>query len=247
MNVKFFSILQILLILQFLSCEQSEKQLNTLLDDIGTQSISVPEPSGIDITYDRSGFWTVSDENSTIYRLDNEGNVVQSIAVEGFDLEGITVIDEKKIAVVLERSREIVILDNSGNELKRKQLPLKGELNSGLEGISYNSENKHFYVLNEKNPSLLLELNEDLEIVSMDTLNFSKDVSGIFYDGENKLFWIISDEDQLVAKVDLNRNLIDSIKVDIFQPEGITIDGAGKRLYIISDNWETIHVFGLKK
>lgn len=246
MNVKFFPILQILLVLQFSSCEQSEKQPNTLLDDIGTQSISVPEPSGIDITYDRSGFWTVSDENSTIYRLDNEGNVVQSIAVEGFDLEGITVIDEKKIAVVLERSREIVILDNSGNELKRKQLPLKGELNSGLEGISYNSENKHFYVLNEKNPSLLLELNEDLEIVSMDTLNFSKDVSGIFYDGENKLFWIICDEDQLIAKVDLNRNLIDSIKVDIFQPEGITIDGAGKRLYIVSDNWETIHVFGLK-
>ncbi|MGD8306816.1 MAG: SdiA-regulated domain-containing protein [Ignavibacteria bacterium] len=246
MNVKFSFILQILLILLFSSCEQREKRLNTVLEDIGTQSISVPEPSGIDITYDRSGFWTVSDENSTIYRLDNEGNVVQSIEVEGFDLEGITVIDEQKIAVVLERSREVVILDNNGNELQRKQLPLEGELNSGLEGISYNSENKHFYVLNEKNPSLLLELNQGLEIISMDTLDFSKDVSGIFYDEESKLFWIICDEDQFVAKVDLNSNLIDSIKVDIFQPEGITFDEVGKRLYIVSDSWETIHVFELK-
>ena len=243
MNVKIFFSIPILLLFTVLSCGQNETQLKTIITNIGTQSISVPEPSGLDITYDRSGFWTVSDENSNIYRLDNEGNVVQTITVDGFDLEGITVIDEQKLAVVLERSRELVILDTEGNELQRKKLPLEGEPNSGLEGISYNSKNGHFYLLNEKKPSLLIELDSQLEIISMDTLNFSKDVSGIFYDDVNESLWIVSDENQLVARVDMNGVPVESINVNIVQPEGITIDQVGKRLYIVSDNRETLHVY----
>lgn len=228
------------------SCDRDGKHLNSIITSIGVQSISVPEPSGLDITYDRSGFWTVSDENSSIYRLDSEGNVVQTITIDGFDLEGITVIDEEKIAVVLERSRELLILDNDGNELQRKRLPLEGEPNSGLEGISYNSENGHFYLLNEKKPSLLIELDEQLEMISMDTLNFSKDVSGIFYDDVDKVLWIVSDESQLVVKLDMNRKPVALMSVDIVQPEGITIDHTGKRLYIVSDNKETLHVYSIK-
>jgi uncharacterized protein YjiK len=222
---------------------QNEQQQKSLLTSIGSKSISVPEPSGLDITYDRSGFWTVSDETSTIYRLDNEGNVVQQIAVNGFDLEGITVIDEQQIAVVLERSREVLILDTAGNQIKRKQLPLGGEANSGLEGISYNSENRHFYILNEKKPSLLIELDEQLEIISIDTLNFSKDVSGIFYDDVNKCLWIISDENQLITRSNMDGIPIESIKINVVQPEGITIDNEGKRLYIVSDNKEALYIY----
>jgi len=242
-----FFILTILLAFTISSCGNKEKQTKLLITNTRVQSISVPEPSGLDVTFDRSGFWTVSDETSSIYRLDSEGNVVQTLRVNGFDLEGITVIDEQRIAVVLERTREVLILKTDGTELQRKKLPLKGELNSGLEGITYNSENGHFFILNEKKPSLLLELDEKLEILSIDTLKFSKDVSGIYYDDVDKQLWILSDENQLVVKCDLNGIPQESIKVDIVQPEGITIDNESNRLYIVSDNTESMYVYRINQ
>jgi uncharacterized protein YjiK len=226
-----------------ISCKEKEQQSKRTLTYIGAYAISVPEPSGLDLTFNERGFWTVSDETSTIYRLDNEGNVVQTMKIDGDDLEGITVIDEGKLAVVLERSREIVFIDTSGTELKRKELPFKGEKNSGLEGITYNPENGHFYLLNEKKPSLLIELDDQLEIVSLDTLNFSKDVSGIYYDPSNRILWVLSDENQLIVKTDLNGIAIERLSVSIVQPEGITIDKKGKRIYIVSDKRETLYVY----
>jgi uncharacterized protein YjiK len=247
MRITLFFICAILLYFTIQSCGDRKKQSKLLITNIGVQSISVPEPSGLDVTFDRTGFWTVSDESSSIYRLDNEGNVVQTIPVNGSDLEGITVIDEQRIAVILERDREVLILDKEGNELQRKKLPLEGEANSGLEGITYNLNNGHFYILNEKKPSLLIELNEELDILSIDTLNFSKDVSGIFYDDVNNHLWILSDENQLVVKCDLNGVPQESIRVDIVQPEGITIDKKGSRLYIVSDNTESLYVYRINE
>ena len=247
MRITLIFIFAILLSLSILSCGDKGKQSKLLITNIGVQSISVPEPSGLDVTFDRTGFWTVSDESSLIYRLDNEGNVVQTIPVNGSDLEGITVIDEQRIAVVLERDREVLILDKEGNELQRKKLLLEGEANSGLEGITYNSNNGHFYILNEKKPSLLIELNEELEILSIDTLNFSKDVSGIYYDNVNEHLWMLSDESQLIVKSDMNGVPLQSISVDIVQPEGISIDSKGKRLYIVSDNTESLYVYRINQ
>ncbi|MBE0570325.1 MAG: SdiA-regulated domain-containing protein, partial [Ignavibacteriaceae bacterium] len=77
-----------------------------------------------------------------VYLIDSWGRVVISFKINGEDLEGITVIDDSTLAVVLERTREVVILDTSGLELKRAKLDLEGELNNGLEGISYDPEEK---------------------------------------------------------------------------------------------------------
>jgi len=207
--------------------------------------IDVTEPSGLCLTFDGTGLWTVSDEDSGIYRLDLEGNVINQFKVNGFDLEGITVIDEERIAVILERTREVVILETSGNELKRTKLPFEGELNSGLEGITYDPILKTFYLLNEKKPSLLIKLDEELNLISIDTLNFAKDVSGIFYDPENFL-WILSDESQVIVKTDLDGNELDRYEVSIPQPEGITIDKEKKNLFIVSDNSESLYIFKLE-
>ena len=238
---KLFFILITTILISF--CKENEHPAENPISYIGAYAISVPEPSGLDLTYEENGFWTVSDETSTVYKLDNEGNVVNTIKADGFDFEGITVIDETTIAIVLERSREIVILDTSGTELKRIKLNLEGELNSGIEGITYNPKNGHYFVVNEKKPSLLLELDDKFEILHIDTLKFSKDVSGIYYDEANNVLWILSDENQLIVKTDLNGNLIEKTNITIVQPEGITIDKEGKRLYIVSDNKETLYVF----
>ena len=233
----------LILSLIMFSCKSKSGKSEKLLNYVGGKTISVPEPSGLDLTFDHKGFWTVSDETSTIYKLDNEGNVVKTIKIDGFDLEGITTVNDSTIAVVLERTREVLLLDTSGNEIKRKDLGLRGKPNSGLEGITYIPENGYFYVVNEKKPSLLIELNPQLEIIRIDTLKFSRDVSAIFYDKKNKCLWILSDENQLVVKTDMYGKPSEKIDISVVQPEGITIDLAGKRLYVVSDNKNALYVY----
>lgn len=241
------SLILILLLMTFLRCgKKEEEQPKTHIDFLKAYDIPVSEPSGLDLTFTKNGFWAVSDENSTVYKLDNWGKIEKSFTVKGVDLEGVSVVDEKTLAVVLERGREIVILDTSGNELKRIKVDLTGELNNGLEGITYDPENKKFFVLNEKNPSLLLTFDVDLNELSRDTLDFIKDASGIYFDAKKNLLWILSDESQCVTKCDLKGNLLQIFYITVAQPEGLTMDAEGKKMYIVSDINNALYVFSLE-
>lgn len=241
----YLSILLLAMLFSFCSKSNTDKSVKTLSFSVA-EKIPVPEPSGLDLAFDETGFWIVSDENSNVYLIDSWGKVVKSFKVNGEDLEGITVIDDSTIALVLERTREVVILDTSGIELKRAKLDLEGELNNGLEGISYDPEEKKFFVLNEKKPRLLLTLDENLNEIKRDTLNFAKDVSGIFFDAVDKNLWILSDESQRIFKTDLSGNPIEEFKIKITQPEGITLNKARTKLFVVSDKTENLYVFNLE-
>lgn len=241
----YLSILLLAMLFSFCSKSNTEKSVKTLSFSVA-EKIPVPEPSGLDLAFDETGFWIVSDQNSNVYLIDSWGKVVKSFKVNGEDLEGITVIDDSTIALVLERTREVVILDTSGKELKRAKLDLEGELNNGLEGISYDPEEKKFFVLNEKKPRLLLTLDENLNEIKRDTLNFAKDVSGIFFDAVDKNLWILSDESQRIFKTDLSGNPIEEFKIKITQPEGITLNKARTKLFVVSDKTENLYVFNLE-
>jgi len=203
----------------------------------------VPEPSGLDLSYDEKGFWMVSDQNSKVYLIDSWGKEIKSFEVNGYDLEGITVVNDSTIAIVLERTREVVVLDTAGNELKRVSLNLEGELNSGLEGITYNPEKKKYYVLNEKKPTLLLTLDENLVEQKRDTLNFAKDFSGIFFDYVDNTLWILSDESKRIYKTDLSGSPIEEFKINVDQPEGITLNKSRTKLFLVSDVTGNLYVF----
>ena len=241
----YLSILLLAMLFSFCSKSNTEKSVKTLSFSVA-EKIPVPEPSGLDLAFDEIGFWIVSDQNSNVYLIDSWGKVVKSFKVNGEDLEGITVIDDSTIALVLERTREVVILDTSGLEFKRAKLDLEGELNNGLEGISYDPEEKKFFVLNEKKPRLLLTLDENLNEIKRDTLNFAKDVSGIFFDAVDKNLWILSDESQRIFKTDLSGNPIEEFKIKITQPEGITLNKARTKLFVVSDKTENLYVFNLE-
>ena len=241
----YLSILLLAMLFSFCSKSNTEKSVKTLSFSVA-EKIPVPEPSGLDLAFDEIGFWIVSDQNSNVYLIDSWGKVVKSFKVNGEDLEGITVIDDSTIALVLERTREVVILDTYGIELKRAKLDLEGELNNGLEGISYDPEEKKFFVLNEKKPRLLLTLDENLNEIKRDTLNFAKDVSGIFFDAVDKNLWILSDESQRIFKTDLSGNPIEEFKIKITQPEGITLNKARTKLFVVSDKTENLYVFNLE-
>jgi uncharacterized protein YjiK len=243
----FCSLIIILISVTFFGCGKKEdEQTKTHLNYLKAYDIPVSEASGLDLTFTENGFWTVSDENSTVYKLDNWGKIEKSITVNGIDLEGVSVVDEKTLAIVLERGREIVIFDTSGIESKRMNVDLTGELNNGLEGITYDPANKVFFVLNEKNPCLLLTFDKNLNELSRDTLSFIKDASGIHFDAKNKSLWILSDESQCVAKCDLNGNLLQKYYITVTQPEGLTLDAEVNKMYIVSDINNALYVFSLE-
>jgi len=137
----------------------------------------------------------------------------------------------------------IVLLNKKGEEQKYFQLNIGKNSNSGVEGVSYNSENGHFFVIKEKDKGLLLDLDSDFKEISRKKLNFAKDYSGIFYEKTNKHLWILSDESRLLAECDLLGNAINKYKVKVRNPEGLSIDFANKKIYIVSDSAEKLYVF----
>ena len=229
------------------ACTQVKKENSPeLLTFYISEPIPVPQPSGIDLSFDEKAFWVVSDQNSKVYLIDSWGKMVKSFKVDGADLEGITIVNDSTLAVVLERTREVVILDTAGNELKRVSLNLEGELNSGLEGITYNPEKKNFYLLNERRPGLLITLDENLIEQRRDTLSFAKDYSGIFFDSDDNTLWILSDENQEIYKADLSGKVFKEYQIKVKQPEGITINKARTKLFLVSDVTGNLYVFSLE-
>lgn len=210
-------------------------------------SLKVPEPSGLTLSDDTKTFWTISDEDSMVYQLNMNGKILKSFNYNGYDAEGITLVEDSLVVVLLERTREAVIFDTSGNELKRIDLKLEGKNdNHGIEGIAYNPLTNHFFIIKEKEPCLLLEYDFQFKLIRKDTLIFSTDVSGLFFDSSENQLWILSDENSSVFILDSNRNVQRKITLGITQPEGIAINFTEKLLYIVTDKEPVLFIYKLE-
>jgi uncharacterized protein YjiK len=233
-----------------ISCsDDKKKKLPDNTDDrlelVGRYKLAVREPSGLTLSADGEYLWTVSDELNSLYKITKKGEIVDSVSVSGSDLEGIDLLDNDNFLIVTERDRGILYYTSDMKLKKRVLLDIPGEENSGIEGIVYNPKTGTTYVLNEKKPGLLVEVNDEFFIIKRIKLNFAKDYSGLEIDTANNQLWVISDENQMLVKCDLDGNPIDSFKVDIPQIEGIAIDFKEKLIYLVSDNTENLYVFRL--
>ncbi len=96
MKITYRLIIALLLILTaFAGCiKEKEEKLGDKITLLERYDIPVMEPSGLTLTSDQNGFWTVSDEDSSLYKLDSFVKIFKWIKVNGFDLEGVTVINE---------------------------------------------------------------------------------------------------------------------------------------------------------
>lgn len=208
--------------------------------------IKVPEPSGLALSFDGKNFWSVGDSDSKVYKLDFNGNVIRSFVINGEDLEGITVIDSIHLAVILERTRVVVIVDTSGKEVKRKQFDLKGRLNEGLEGICFDFNTREFYFVNEKRPGLLIKTDSSFNEIFRKELKLAKDYSDIFFSQADNTLWILSDESSKIIQTDLEGKMIKEYYIKVQQPEGLVVDYKNKRVFIVSDKKEEFYEFKLR-
>ncbi len=238
----------ILITTSILSCQNSKKSSSTVakLKLLHTYKLKIPEPSGLSFDSKNKSLWTISDHNSTIYQITLKGKIKNSFKISWDDLEGITVVNDSMIAVVSEKANSVILLDLTGSVLKSAKFKFRESINSGLEGIAYNENNGHYYLLKEKHEGILIECDSSLKEISKIKLNFAKDYSGIFYDKTENQLWIISDENRLLVVCDMKGNPIIKYKLKVPNPEGIAINFETNRIYIVSDSENKLFVFRKK-
>ena len=140
--------------------------------------------------------------------------------------------------------------------------------NKGLEGITWNRDSGSIFVLKESAPGLLIEVSHDLErlldhvILSEangffddDTDAGKLDFSGIVYDPVRKQFWIVSDKGQRLFLYDRQRNeVVASLALayqhknkerEIKKAEGVAIDPAINRLFVVSDKEARLYIYDI--
>jgi uncharacterized protein YjiK len=218
------------------SCSDSEEVIpvDDQLELIAKFKIDVPEPSGLAIDRTGTTLYTVSDNTNQVYKISTEGEVIKTYNYSGNDLEGVSVYKDNKLLLAEERLKMIVVYDMSGGPVKRYPISYdNNEDNSGIEGVAYNTHDGSIFILNEKNPGLLMRLRSDFTVLKAYDLGFASDYSGIFYDSGKNDLWIVSDQNKTINHCTISGGLIKSYSVNIDKVEGIVL--TNNKIYVVSD------------
>ncbi|MBT3207830.1 MAG: hypothetical protein HN704_03925 [Bacteroidetes bacterium] len=237
------SILYIFIFLAFLSCNKND-ELQTL-SPINSISIEVPEPSGMCFNNFLDCFYIVGDSTKSVYRLNLLGQLIAEYQDVGNDLEGISFNpDNSSFLIAEEKNRAIIEIDILGNVLSTNNVSGMNLDNKGLEGITYNTNNQHIYLLNEEDPGQLIELDTNFVTLNTYDLDFAADYSGICYNNIEDNFWVVSEESKLIVKCDLFGNSIQKYKINEEKTEGIVF--VNNTIYLVSDSESKIYIYSLE-
>jgi uncharacterized protein YjiK len=202
------------------------------------------EPSGIAWSNELQSMWVVSGADQHVYRLDTNGIVTQRLPFAGTDLEGI-VFDERDstLWVVDEALKEIFHLDLKGSILLRRELSYSSKKkNKGPEGITIGSDYV-IYIINERNPSILLQLDSNYSMNSSIRLDFALDYSDLTYDKFSDTFFILSDESKAFYSWTKQRGVLCTYVLPNRKNEGIAFDRKRHRFYIVNDETSKLYFY----
>ena len=133
------------------------------------------------------------------------------------------------------------------NEQGRFKIDVEqGNDNKGLEGLSYNLNNKAYYIVNEDLPGEMIVWTPLYGNINTTQLKFASDYSAIFVDTKNSLLWIVSDESQTVYRCDYKANVLMEYLLPDTKYEGIAVDVDNMILYVVHDGSAKLDVFKIK-
>lgn len=247
-NFTIFTITAIFIMVA-VGCDISEKGTVVNTDErltlIHVYDLDVPEPSGLALNANKSALYVVSDpDDNKVRKISLTGQVLETLSYNGDDIEGITVDSDESLWIVEERLREIVHLDQNGIEINRVSVNFQGDENTGFEGITI-GHSGNVFVLNEKNPGLILEINASALILNETEPGTALDYSGICYVPEIETFFIVSDESKRLLVFNNELEQTNVLAFAIEKAEGVDYDPLLNRLYIVSDKEEKLYVYEL--
>jgi uncharacterized protein YjiK len=183
----------------------------------------------------------VSDSHPDVAELTLQGTLIRKITTTSTDLEGIGLsATGDTIYIAEERNRRIVLYTSTGTRLSSFSADVATLANNGLEGVSVR-ENGNLFVLNEKEPGMLLEVTPAGTELRRVPLSLALDYSDIMFDRSEPCLWIISDESRKVMRTDLNGTLQKQWNVPFSKGEGIVI--VRDTMYIVNDADAKLYVF----
>lgn len=217
--------------------------------------------SGLTFNADTGTLFAVINNPEQLIELNTKGEILRTIALNGFeDTEGITYLGNQQFAIIEERKRAIILVSiNPQTEVLELTLqrslafPVPSANNNGFEGLTADPSSGRLYVVNEKSPRQLIQIDGftsnqpnlsvstplDLENKPMG----NKDFSGIYFSAKSQTLLLLSDESKQLTEVALNGQVRGVLQLktghagltkSIPQAEGITLDNKGT-LYILSE------------
>jgi uncharacterized protein YjiK len=219
------------------SYPQKELQLISEID------LPFTEPSGLAFSDALQKMWVVSGGDQHIYMLDTAGKVEKKLEYTGIDLEGITFdTADLTLWIIDEASKEIVHLDLNGNVLFHKEESYTSTPNKGPEGITIGKDHR-MYIINEKDPSVLFELDSLYSIAHTYPLEFALDYSDISYDPLTDIFYILSDESHAFFSWNKQQGVINTYPLLNSKNEGIAYDRTRNIFYIVNDATAKLYLY----
>ena len=205
------------------------------------------KPSGIVFSEALQKLWIVSGGTQHVYMLDTNGNVENQLNFNGTDLEGITFdATDSTLWVIDESTKEITHLDLDGNVLMKKQILYDTKhSNKGPEGITIGPDHL-IYIVNERDPSILMKLDHDYKIVNTYQLDFASDYSDIAYNSLNNSFYILSDESKAFFLWNEQQGPIYKYVLPETKNEGIAFNQKSGVFYIVNDTTDQLFMYKIK-
>jgi uncharacterized protein YjiK len=238
----------IMIALMVVSCSTQEAkhvEKRLILDD--EFALDILEPSGLAYCETDNTLWTVSDNTNQIYQIDMDGNILQTLAYVGQDLEGICYdYSTSTLWVVEESLNDLVNVSLQGVELQRYDIPIPTGDNSGLEAVCIGKDHT-FYLMKEKNPGKFIELNDDFSIKNSLELDFADDYSGMCWDDENEVFWIVSDQSREAFLWTETTGVTENYSLNFEKAEGVALVPGTDYVYIVSDSEQTLYKYRIEE
>ncbi len=200
----------------------------------------IPEPSGLAYHPGHNALLVVSDAKSDIFEIGLDGALIRTLATTSSDLEGVAVSAGGDTLYVAEERNQLITLYSSAG-VRLHSLPVRVATldNNALEGVAVDRQN-HLWVLNEKNPRLLLQFHNGQEVSRVEITHVN-DLSDICCDTVDESLWIISDESRKIIKIARNGNLLGEWALSFDKGEGIAF--AGDKMYVVNDQDGKLYIF----
>ena len=217
----------------------------TIWTPVQVVDLAIREPSGIAFNANSGTLFTHNDgNNANIYEISTSGIKLDSLMVSGNDFEGIAFnATYDTMFLVQEATWEIVKYTLDGTNVGTLSINHDPGLTDGPEGIAVDHSNGHIFVLQEKNPSQLIELSSDGTELNRTTLNFFDDVSGMCIHPTWGTLLIVSDQGYSLNEVTKDGVHLRSWYIPLDQVEGVTFGATATTLYMVADRGNKFYEF----
>jgi uncharacterized protein YjiK len=204
----------------------------------------IVEPSDICLHPDGESLLIVSDKGA-LFQTDANGTVLTRSSFQGGDFEGVYS-HAGKIYVADESNRLVHRFNPDGLVLEQTfSIPYDGKRNSGYESIVFNPAREVFLLIIEKDPVIILELDDAFQVRAAFPFDAARDISAATW--HEGALWLVSDEERAVLKLDPDRYEVLgrwSIKA-VKKPEGIVF--AGDSMLVVCDTEHLLYFYATPK